>query len=124
MWPEAPASTMNYHPRQIELHVFVPEADGAYRSTLYEDDGLSFAFKRGASYRTDFTLTRAGAHLTLEATVTGDGYPEFARESFRVVFHGPAPAHVQVGGRRVELQGDSLVLPNAGEAFVLEAAME
>ena len=30
MWPEAPASTAGYHPEVIELHLFVPDADGTY----------------------------------------------------------------------------------------------
>ncbi len=41
MWPEAPPSTAGYHPSSIELHVFVPVADGTYESLLHEDDGLT-----------------------------------------------------------------------------------
>ncbi|HET9207085.1 MAG TPA: glycoside hydrolase family 31 protein, partial [Burkholderiaceae bacterium] len=75
MWPDAPPSTAGYHPAAIELHIFVPEADGEYQSVLHEDDGLTFAFREGAYYRTSFTLRRAGDRLTLEASVAGNGYP-------------------------------------------------
>ena len=123
MWPDVPPSTMGYHPQQIELHIFVPAADGAYHSVLHEDDGLSFQFNQGAAYRTNFSLTRAGTRLTLHASVAGDGYTEFARESFKLVFHGATPASVQVGDQRLEPQAGSFVLPNAGADFVLEATI-
>ena len=62
-----------------------------YHSMLQEDDGLTFAALHGARYRTTFTVARAGAELTLNADVSGDGYPEFARERFVLVLHGAAP---------------------------------
>jgi alpha-glucosidase len=123
MWPEVPPSTAGYHPRVIELHVFVPEADGAYRSFLYEDDGLTFGFRDGAYYRTDFTLVRAGARLTLEATVSGDGYAEFAREAFGLVFHGGLRAGPRVNGQPVAVQDGRYVVLNAGKGFHLEAEL-
>ena len=43
----------------IELHLFVPQQDGTYASTLVEDDGLTFAAQQGACYRTTFTVTRS-----------------------------------------------------------------
>ncbi len=121
MWPEAPPSTDGYHPQSIELHVFIPEADGEYSSWLHEDDGLSFAFRDGAYYRTLFTLIRGGLQLTLRAEVTGSGYAEFARNAFQLVFHGPAPVSLQLDGRELTLQQNRVELPNAGSGFELLA---
>jgi alpha-glucosidase len=107
MWPEAPASTANHHPRAIELHLFVPLEDGTHRSFLQEDDGVTTAALHGARYRTTFEVTRRGNRVTLRGEVEGDGYPEFAREAFHVVVHGAGAA------RREEIA-------NAGTAFTFE----
>ena len=85
MWPQAPPSTAGHHPDTIELHLFVPREDGTHTSLLQEDDGLT---TNGGHYRTTFEVTRKGDAVTLRAEVDGDGYPEFARESFRVIVHG------------------------------------
>ena len=77
MWPEAPASTAGHHPPVVELHVFPGEGT----SVLREDDGLTTS---GGHFRTTFTLTRE----TLRGEVSGDGYPDFAREAFDVVVRG------------------------------------
>ena len=68
MWPEAPPSTDGYHPSSVELHVFPGDGE----SILHEDDGLTFS---GGFLRTTFTLSGRAA-----PEVSGDGYPEFARE--------------------------------------------
>ena len=104
MWPDAPPSTAGYHPDVIELHVFVPGADGTHTSLLQEDDGVTTS---GARYRTTLTLTRAGDRVTLRGETTGDGYPEFARTAFRVVPHGAAT-------------DEPRVLPDAGAGFTVE----
>ena len=72
--------------------MFAPAADGEWTSLLQEDDGLTLAALEGACRRTTFTLARAGGELTLRAEVAGDGYPEFAREAFELVFHGDGDA--------------------------------
>jgi alpha-glucosidase len=108
MWPEAPDSTAGHHPEAIELHVFVPTADGTTTSLLQEDDGVTTAALDGARLRTTFTLTREGDAIALRAEVDGDGYPEFARRAFHLVVHGataPEP-----------------VIANAGEPFELALA--
>jgi len=107
MWPEAPASTANHHPRAIELHLFVPPEDGTHRSFLQEDDGLTTAALDGARYRTTFEVTRRGDRVTLRGEVEGDGYSEFAREAFHVVVH-------TAGAERRE------EVPNAGTPFTFE----
>lgn len=121
MWAEAPRSTMGYHPARIELHVFMPTADGETRSFLHEDDGETFAFRDGAFYRTEFLLRRDGGTITLEAVVAGRGYAEFARREFIVVFHGPVSSPITVDGRKATLDGDRLTLQNAGTSFSLRA---
>src|SRR5215208_6587293 len=85
MWRAAPATTSGHHPEAIELHVFVPAADGEHRSLLREDDGLT---RDGGHLTTTFTLARSGDRVTLRGEVEGDGYPEFRRSAFRLVPHG------------------------------------
>ena len=119
MWPEAPPSTMGYHPASIELHVFIPEADGETRSFLHEDDGETFALRAGAFYRTEFVLRREGGAITLAATVTGAGYPAFARREFTLVFHGRSLSPVSVDGQAVTVARDRVTLADAGTGFLL-----
>jgi alpha-glucosidase len=120
-WPEVPRSTMGYHPEEIELHVFVPDADGETRSMLHEDDGLTFASRDGAFYRTEFVLGKTGQHLTLTASVSGSGYPEFARQRFLVRFHGADVRAITVDGAPVSVADGVVVLENAASDFCLEA---
>jgi alpha-glucosidase len=119
MWPEAPASTAGYHPSTIELHLFVPEADGTHSSFLQEDDGLTFAALDGARYRTNFELTRTGEQVALRAEVDGAGYREFAREAFHLVIHGAEPDTVLLDGAQLPKTGGHFVLPNAGNGFTV-----
>jgi alpha-glucosidase len=120
MWPDAPASTAGYHPAAIELHVFVPAADGTHRSFLQEDDGLTVDALYGARYRTTFELTRTGSRMTLRAEVDGDGYPEFAREAYHLVIHGAAPDIVRLDDAELRRTGGHVTVANAGSAFALE----
>jgi alpha-glucosidase len=120
MWTEAPATTAGYRPRAIELHLFVPAADGRHSSFLQEDDGLTFAVRDGARLRTTFELTRRGARVALHSQVEGDGYPEFARQAFHLVIHGAAPDTVRLGEADLRASGKHFVLPNAGRGFALE----
>jgi alpha-glucosidase len=123
MWAEAPATTAGYHPTVVELHVFIPAADGSHTSILAEDDGLTNAVLDGACYRTTFTLIRSGDQLTVRGEVTGDGYPEFAREQFTLVVHGAQPATVRLDGDEISGSDGRFVLPNAGAGFTLELAI-
>ncbi len=120
MWPKAPATTTGYHPPFIELHLFVPGADGTHESLLQEDDGLTFAALEGGCVRTSFRVTRSGDHVELRAEVSGHGYAEFIREEFQLVVHGAAPAVVRVDGREVQPTGGRFLLPNEGSGFHLE----
>jgi alpha-glucosidase len=120
MWPEAPASTANYHPTSIELHLFVPEHEGTYVSMLHEDDGLTFAARNGAHYRTTITVTRTAEQLVLRADVEGSGYPEFARSAFELVLHGAAPSVARLDGTELAATNHAFRLPNEGTAFTFE----
>jgi alpha-glucosidase len=124
MWPDAPPSTAGHHPGTVELHLFVPGADGTHTSFLQEDDGLTFAALEGARHRTTLHLTRAGDRLTLLGEVDGDGYPQFARESFGLVVHGARPDLVLVDGTEVRASGGRFVFANAGASFVAEVDLQ
>ena len=123
MWPEAPASTDGYHPQVIELHLFVPLGEGRYESALAEDDGLTFASLEGRQLRTTFTVARSGDVVTVDAEVEGRGYPEFARDAFRLIVHGASPATVRLGDEEVVATDGAFHLPNAGTAFRVELAV-
>jgi alpha-glucosidase len=123
MWPEAPASTAGHHPAVVELHLFVPGADGTHRALLQEDDGLTRAALRGARLRTVFTVTRAGDRVTLRADVDGDGFPEFARTAFHLVLHGAAPDVVRVDGAELGPAGGRVAIPNAGTPFTADFSL-
>jgi alpha-glucosidase len=87
---------------------------------LQEDDGLTFAALSGACYRTAFTVARAGHTVLLQATVTGDGFPEFARQRFALVLHGAAPDAVRVDGTAVDGTDGRFSFANAGTGFTVE----
>ncbi len=120
MWPQAPATTAGYHPAAVELHLFPPTVDGTTRSFLQEDDGLTFAAQDGARFRTKLHVTRTGRRMTLNAAVEGDGFPEFAREAFHLVFHGGTPDRIELDGVEITGTGDHFALPNTGSGFVVE----
>jgi alpha-glucosidase len=122
MWSEAPASTDGYHPRSIELHVFVPATDGRWTSVLQEDDGLTFAALEGARYRTELELVRADGQLTLTASVEGAGYPEFARDRFVLVLHGGSTTQIEVDGTSRPVADGRVEIPNSGVAFTASFA--
>jgi alpha-glucosidase len=123
MWPDAPPSTDGYQPAAIELHLFVPAGDGPYHSMLQEDDGLTFAALHGACYRTTFEVTKAGGQMTMRAELSGDGYPEFAREQFHLVVHGAEPDTVQLDGTELRAQDGKFVVPNRGSGFQLDVSL-
>ena len=117
MWPEAPASTNDYRPTAVELHLFVPTTYGVSHSTLQEDDGVSFAAVRGARYRTTFTVERAGTELTINAEVSGEGFPQFARQSLVLVLHGAAPDAGSLDDVTIIGTNGRFEIPNAGTGF-------
>jgi alpha-glucosidase len=120
MWPDAPPSTAGYHPSEIELHLFVPGADGRHLSHLQEDDGVTFDALDGTCWRTTFELTRQGSRLTLRADVEGNGYPGHAREGFSLVVHGATPELVRLDGREVQRSADRFWVPNTASGFTVE----
>jgi alpha-glucosidase len=123
MWPEAPDSTDGYQPLVIELHIFVPASDGVYHSMLQEDDGLTFAALQGSRYRTTFIVERAGAELTVNAAVSGNGYPEFARELFMLVLHGAVPDEASLDNTVIVGTAGRFEVPNRGAGFSFSCAV-
>lgn len=123
MWPAAPSSTQDYHPETIELHAFIPQTDGLYLSSLQEDDGLTFKYGEGACYRTSLSLGLKNGNLSIQASVRGNGYAEFARKSFTLVFHGAMPNSIELDGKPVHPQNGRFILPNRGTSFTLKARL-
>lgn len=123
LWPEAPLTTMDHHPAEIELTIFVPDEDGTSVSVLDEDDGLTGQRASGAFYRTRFSLTRAGDRLSLSADVSGNGYPQFRRHQFRLIFRGGAVDDVRIDGKPARPHHGTFLLENRGGPFSLTATV-
>ena len=100
LWPDSPPSTSWYHPEVLERHIYLPASDGVYHSLLHEDDDLTFKFRDGAYYRTFLGRHRSGTRLTIEAEVAGNGFAEFARRAFHLIFYGSSPVRLVVNERR------------------------
>jgi alpha-glucosidase len=115
----APRSTMDFHPTVIDLNVVVPDEDGEFYSHLHEDDGITDAFASGAFFRTTFCLARHGQHVRVSAKVSGNGYPEFRRRMFRLVFPGSLVQRLEVRDREARVSGSHVELDNRGEDFEL-----
>jgi alpha-glucosidase len=122
LWAGSPQTTQGHFPEEIVLRIIVPLEDGETISILHEDDGLTFAHRTGAFFRTTFRLTRAGTTLALAATVAGGGFPEFRRNRFRITFPG-LPVLPRLAAGEAVLEGYALVLPNAGKPFSLEIVL-
>ena len=78
---------------------------------------------RGGCLRTDLTLSKRSAQFRLEAKVPGQGYAEFARQEFRLVFHGATPASVRVDAGTVTSSETGFDVPNQDTSFSLEAEL-
>lgn len=76
------------------------DRDGQF--TLYEDDGVSLDYEKGAFLKTDITLT-AGAHTCLEFKQTGS-YATKAEDMYIDMIHRECAPHT------VELDGEKLPL--------------
>ena len=113
MWAEAPKSAREHYPTVLELHAYVPSADGSWQSMVQEDDGLTFAANVDGFVRNDLTLTRDGSTLKISGHATGVGFAEFARTTLRIVLHGlssdAAPGVIE--------------LENRGESFEVEVQL-
>ncbi|APR79123.1 Alpha-glucosidase [Minicystis rosea] len=120
----APESTMGYAPELLVLHVFIPDEDGELVSELHEDDGLTKAFARGAYYRTTFRVVRRGASITMTATVTGQGFPEFRRSALRLVLHGFKGRDITLDGRSLRVENGVVEIANRAESFTLGLSLE
>ncbi|WP_149203002.1 glycoside hydrolase family 31 protein [Actinotalea subterranea] len=120
MWPVAPPSTAGYRPSVVDLHLFVPDDGTSRTALLQEDDGLTSAALDGARVRTTFTVERSGALVRLRADVEGDGFPEWARDAYRLVVQGAAPRVVHLDGDAVEPTDGAFVLPVGARAFTVE----
>jgi alpha-glucosidase len=107
----------------VELHVFVPGSDGTWTSVLQEDDGLTTAAEAGARVRTTFAVTRRGSALRLTAEVTGDGFPEHARERFVVHVHGAPVTSASLDGAQVAVSDGVVGVASATTGFELELVL-
>ena len=120
----APRSTMGHYPELLVLHAFVPDQDGDFYSVLHEDDGLTLDFQSGAYLRTDFHLARRGSTLSISATTTGRGFPEFGRRLLRLVFHGFSGTELVLDGRTLRVENGSVEFENSGQDFFVTLTLK
>lgn len=97
------------NPAELTVHVF-PGADGQF--TLYEDDGETVGYQRGAYAETPFTQAWRGDSLTLAiGPVQGDITFAPARRTYVVEIHAVAQADV-----KVTLDGKNTVIETTYDA--------
>ena len=123
MLTHVPDSTMKLRPQVLDLIIAVPADGESLTSALHEDDGLTFAFQRGAYRRTTFNVTRAGDRLTIKATVAGDGFPEFRRNKFRLLFRGAKVVSAKCAGKALVVKAGAFELRNDGKGFQVDAKL-
>ncbi len=99
------------HP-PLEFHLYPPSAAAETTvSWLYNDDGETLAYRRGAYSLTRLELRRDGDRLVLTRKHEGD--PDLAGPAPTVVLHGAYAAAVALDGADQGLSGASLALPTA-----------
>ena len=106
MLDESPQSTDGLAPESIELHVFVPAADGEWTSELQEDDGLTYAALEDNRVRTSIRVVKNGKEVSVSGRVSGKGFAGFARKQFEIVWHTTD-----------ERNGTRQIVANSGEDF-------
>ena len=89
MLPQVVQHSAHWNPELIELHLYVPLSDGEFSSRLWEDDGDSMAYKNGKYLDNFLTLSRSGSEIRIKSELSGEGFPQFSRKGFKMVFHGP-----------------------------------
>ena len=119
MYPRAPRSTLDPAPDCVELHAFTPAHDSLTTSLLYEDDGVSFAFRDGAFLKSVLELERHGDDLRVRSRTQGEGFPEARRERFSVVLHDFRAATARLDGRQLPLENGCVTFENSGQDFEL-----
>jgi hypothetical protein len=139
-------------PLSVHVYGFAP-ADLAGEAktsafSLYEDDGLSIAYRNGEFQRTDLRLRQTEAAVRFDVTPeSGDGtFQSVARRGYRLHFHGidGAVKLVRLDGQAIpEADGDSdagaraawssnewsgdvsvFIPPSAARGFTVEFATE
>jgi alpha-glucosidase len=123
LWESAPASTRGYMPERIELAVCVPLESGARVSVLYEDDGLTTAYRSGANYLTRIACERQQGELRIVGTTTGAGFADCRRTALNLRFRGEIPKDVRLNGTPVALHAGALAFPYVNEGFELVARL-
>lgn len=81
-------STMDYAPKTLDLKVYLPKANGEYKSILFEDDGLTDSFREGAYIKTEFKIVKKDKKISLTLSTEGNGFPEHQRQGFNISFIG------------------------------------
>jgi alpha-glucosidase len=114
---------MDPPPTCVELHLAVPLEDGEFASDLWEDDGLTTARDRGAFVHTHLQVRRSGRRLDVTAVVSGEGYPEFVRERFRLLVRGGDISGARLDGRPLLPTAGAVEFPNGGTGFELELTL-
>jgi alpha-glucosidase len=121
LWEQAPPTTLGHAPECVELCVVVPGADERRTSVLYEDDGISFAYRDGRRLLTRIVVARRGAEIRVSGVTEGTRFEGFRRRALRVEFRGLVPRNVRLDARAVALAHGALTFPHTDGTFELTA---
>jgi alpha-glucosidase len=123
LWEKAPPTTLGYAPECVVFRVVVPSADGRRTSLLYEDDGLTQAYRQGRSLLTRVGVERRGAEIRVTGESSGVRFEGLRRTRLRIEFRGALPENLRLGGSPVTLDRRGLSFAHVDEPFELVAEL-
>ncbi len=119
MWPIAPASAGGHQAEEVELHVFPPGPGGGWTGFWQEDDGASRQALTGGFYRSTASTRWVDNAVEVAVTVSGQGYPSFARRRYRLHVHGRQPNTMRLDGVLTSRTDGEYLVQRAVEDFTL-----
>ncbi len=102
MWPEGTTSWQTRDRHELDWDVY-PSAHGTSRYTLYEDDGVTRDFAKGAAATQRVSVHTGAGGTTVAVGASRGGYTgKVDARSYRFTVHGDtAPARVFLDGRQL-----------------------
>ncbi|MFB7508931.1 glycoside hydrolase family 31 protein, partial [Streptomyces broussonetiae] len=102
MWPKGTTSWQTRDRHELDWDLY-PAAHGTSHYTLYEDDGVTRDFTKGAAATQQVSLHADGGGTTLSVGASRGEYAgKVDARSYRFTVHGStAPARVLLGGRQL-----------------------
>lgn len=113
---QPPMDYVGQHP-VVQLDVDIFPADRRTTFQYYDDDGSSYAYERGASFRQSFAVERRGAVVHVETGAPSGSYRP-ALTHYLLKIHGDTPVAITVEGHAMAaFAGLDQLLHEAGEGW-------